>query len=301
MNDILKTIHWRAFFITFIAAIFLVGCYALVHYAGVFVEYSASMSAVTCFGLLSMLSLIPKILCYSVSIGAFLAFRKLADKRFLSAIISGLVIIIPMAVSIGCYDNMVLPSLTAKSVSIMWDVKMNLSPHYSVGDNFISDDLDFMSRTPSTTSASVLSNRLDSLQYAAGEIRVECGKLLAQLPDTMSRSAYEAYRLEQMGVNYQHAVDAINNVDVLNEIQQAALYDAASRLSETLHGYGKLRSESLHRMATAIWFMIYYLIFATIGYSVRKYPIKKTVLVTASAIISIAFINGVLELTRRFL
>lgn len=259
------------------------------------------MSAVTCFGLLSMLILTPHILCYSVSIGAFMAFRKLADKRFLAAIISGLVIVIPMAVSIGCYNNMVQPSLTAKSLSIMWDVKMNLSPHYSVGDNFITADRDLMNSTPSTTSASVLSSRLDSLQYAADEIRVECGKLLTQLPDTMSRSAYESYRLKQMGVNYQYTVDAINNADVLNEIQQTRLYDAASRLSETLHAYGRLRSESLRRITTAIWFLICYLIFATIGYCVRKCPIKKMVLVIASAIISIAFINGVLELIRRFL
>lgn len=301
MNDVLKTIHWRVFFITFIAAILLAGCYALIHYADVFIEHSASTSAVTGFGLLSMLSLTPMILCYSVSIGAFMAFRKLADNRYLSVIIPGLVIIIPMAVSIGCYDNMVRPSLIAKSASIMWDVKMNLSPRYWVEDHFVSDDLDFMNRTPSTTSASVLSSRLDSLQYAADEIRVECSKLLAQLPDTMSRSAYEAYRLEPMGVNYQYAVDATTEVDALNEIQRTELYEAASRLSAMLYDYGMLRSESLQRMTTALWFVICYLIFATIGYCVCKCPIKKTVLIIASAIVSMAFIGGVLDLTRRFL
>lgn len=120
MNEILKTIHWRTFFITFVATILLSEYYASIYYAYVFIENSASISALTFFALLSILNLIPKILCYTIAIGAFIAFIKLANNTFISAIILGHIIITPFAVGIGYYHTY----LTAKSVNTMWSIKM---------------------------------------------------------------------------------------------------------------------------------------------------------------------------------
>lgn len=115
MNEILKTIRWQAFFITFVAVILLSVCYLSIYYADVFIENSASISALACFDLLSILNLIPNILCYSVAIGAFIAFIKLDNKTLISAIILRHIIITPFTVGIGCYDIW-QPSLTDKSI-----------------------------------------------------------------------------------------------------------------------------------------------------------------------------------------
>lgn len=141
MNEILKTIHWRAFFITFVTTILLSKYYASIYYAYVFIENSASISALTFFGLLSII-----------------AFIKLVNNTFISAIIWGHIIITPFVAGVGWYDIW-QPSLTAKYVSTMWD----LSP-YSVEYNFITKDRDFNCCTSSNTSVSVLGNIFNSLQ-----------------------------------------------------------------------------------------------------------------------------------------
>lgn len=300
MNKIFSTIHWKAFFITLVVTTFLSGCYAVLTYANDFLEYSAPASAVLYFGLLSMLSIITYTLCYSISIGAVIAFRKLADRSFLSAISSGLVIVIPLAVAIGCYSNMVQPRLTAKSAGVMWDVMMGASPEY-VEDSFIEIGRDFENITPGTTTCSMLSLILDSLQLAATESRAECGKLLAQLPDTMALRVYESYRLEQQDVEYQCASgDAVLDIDIV-DYAQLQLYWSAERLSSTLHEENRYRLESAKRMATAIYFVVCYLVFATAGYCIRNFKLRNIVVIVASAVVSLVFVNGVAKLVELFL
>lgn len=300
MNNILSTIHWKTSFITLGVATFLSVCYAMIEYADDFLEYSAPASKVLYFGLLSMLSIITYTLCYSVSIGAVMGFRKLADRSFLSAISSGLVIVIPLAVAIGCYSNMVQPRLTAKSTSVMWDIMMGVSPEY-VEDSLMTMSRDFENITPTTTISSILSLRLDSLQQAATEAKVECGKLLAQLPDTMAHRVYESYQLEAMGVEYQCAAEsAVLDVDIAN-YAQLQLYWAAYRLSSTIQEEDRYRLESAMRMTTALCLVVCYLVFATAGYCIRNLKLKNSVVIIAAAIVAFVFFGGVTKLAESLL
>lgn len=301
MKQVFGRRFWIYFAVTFVVVQMLVVVSAANRYTDVFISGCVSVKEAAKFCLLFSVGLMSVSLCSAAAVASFLSFRRLADsgrRGFLRTLATGLVFFLPLAVAICAYDWHAGPRVNALTYGSLWKMRRGPSPD-AVGEKSYRD-YDFANSGPSVMPAGKLRSTLDSLESQGGTLAGECESVLASLPEHLAEEAYDVYELKRMGVEYGYAAEAEGDPDSLVYVQRNVLYDRACRLAETRVLEGNYRFERFKRNVNAACLILTYLMFATLGYCLRRTSMKKILGVVAIVIVSVYMINGVIYLTESY-
>lgn len=295
MKEILNRRFWIYFILTFLILEILFVLVTGNEYMDYFFDKSVTIPTAFKLCLLGAAVLLPASLCLSVAFVSFISFRHLSSEidtnGFFKKLAIGLLFIIPLALGIYIYNLYIGPGIKVKTMEILWDMKIGNYPRYVDDSEYIPPR--FENYGPSTSTKGVLYLRLDSLESVYGNLKTECSELLAQLPDSMATEAYDSYQLEPFEVTYQHAPEGLIVTDsllyILHDIQKVELYDSANELHECYATLVDYRIEHYKRMLDSLSLIIEFLIFASLGYFLRKKTIK-TILVTVGVFLLAALL-----------
>jgi len=246
--------------------------------------------------------LLPVSLCCAVSISSFMSFRNIPEKGafvFFKMLGIGFAFFLILSVALYLYDCNISPRLKVQSLEMYWKVK-NYSYPNSINSEF-NKTPDFENLNAGTMCGRKLNFKLDSLREQQSKHINECNKLLALLPQNEADEAYESYKLEQLGVEYQYAQISHLEQDSLTYIQQVLLFEQADQLAESKMLVSEYHFESYKRSINAVCLLISYLVFATLGYILRNRSLTKILGVIAIIIVSAYLIYGVSNLTKAYL
>lgn len=283
MNKIFNRKFWKYFLITFAVN----GCLDKLMY------YSAPINFALKYSLLTSALLLPTALCSAVSVASFMVFRRLPKMEtpaFLRTLALGFAGFLVLSVAVYLSDWYVQPRLKTQAAEMLWDMKMHF-PRNTKDDIF--NQPDFENYSAKYMSREKLYFKLDSLNQQRNKDIAECGELLAMLPPDKVMEVYDSYGLRQMGVEYQHAETSRINEDSIAYIQETLLYDRASQLIEDSAAFTTYRIESYERNATAVFVILLYLIFATLGYCLRNDSLRKIFGIIAIVFVSVLMIYSV--------
>lgn len=256
-----------------------------------FISSSTSFVRVAALTALIVAGTLPSLICYSVSVAAFLAFRKVADKgiaTFGKTLLAGLAIIIPLSAGIYFYDWNVQRAITKQAAIYMLEMRLSDFPQ-EIGEEPLFSDTDtdqMFADTPGMLSRARIHQVTDSLQTQYYELRDTCQQMLASLPDTMAMEAYRSYNLEELGVEYQYAAHPTANADSLEYVQNSLLYEQTLDLYGTSNTLTRYTFEYYKRNLSTWWLLVAYLLFAGAGYLLRYKPVKKVLAVVAVLILA---------------
>lgn len=309
MNQVFSKRFWKYFIISF-AIITLFSTIVIVNqYFDKFMFFSIPFSYGLRFSLIASAVILPFSLAIAVSISSFIAFRNTSLKgipNFFKLLAIGLILFLPLSIGLYLYDWNIQPSVKKQSMEMFWSMKTySLSPEEIKKESEKEVEFnkipDFENSTPTVLSGAKLQFKLDSLKKEQYKQAFECRRLLALLPSEEAKEAYESYKLEQMGIEYQHAETTKISSDSLAYISQVLLYDEASYLSETIMLLGDYRIESYKRTIGGASLILSYLLFAILGYFTRSKTMTKIFGIIAVIIVASYLLNVTTNLITTYL
>lgn len=252
---------------------------------------------------LTVAGVLTSLVCYSISIASFLAFRRIKEKgisSFFKTLLMGLVLIIPLSAGIYFYDWNIRPKITMQSAECLLKIRLSSYPN-EIGDtDLLLDMKTALSNVPGTSSRNRILLQTDSLKVERYERIDTCEQMLAMLPDSMAAEAYNAYMLKDMGVTYQCAPSTIAITDSLVYLQNVSLYQEAILLNENKTSLEKYTLQNYVRTINTLWLYVAYLMFALLGYILRYKPIRKILAVLAVLIIALYGLHEVTDYGRKY-
>jgi lipopolysaccharide export LptBFGC system permease protein LptF len=306
MAKIFNRRFWKYFVITFVVAQLLVTLSAANEYTDQFLDHSVPLSAAFRFCVIASALLLPASLCLATSVASFVAFRQLSDGgliAFFKALGIGFIGFLLLSAVVCFYDWNVQPKFKARSIERLWEIKSGSYsyPHAMEDKNDFYKMPNFEDYSESVLSRVKLTHKRDSVENMRNRQIDECARLLSLLPLEQAEKAYEAYRLQQLGVEYKYAPTPNISEDSIAYIQQVQLYNEAAGLAENNMLLGEYRFESYKRSLNAAALLLSFLIFATLGYCLRNKALTKIFGIIAIVIVAIYILTGINRYTEAYL
>ncbi|NDV78907.1 hypothetical protein [Dysgonomonas sp. 511] len=304
MAEIFNRRSWKYFVITFVVAQLLATVSAAMEYTDQFLYHSTPLSFAFRFCAIASALLLPASLCLATSVASFVAFRQLTEggaTAFFKALGIGFACFLLLSAVVCFFDWDIQPKLKAQSMERLWEIKSGSYPRAIDDKNDFYKIPNFEDYSTGVLSGEKLSYRMDSVKDQQSKQIDECGRLLSSLPSKQAEEAYEAYKLQQLGVEYQYAQTPHVNNDSINNIQQIQLYEEAAGLAESSMLLGEYRFESYKRNLNAIALLFSFLIFATLGYCLRNKTLTKIFGIIAIVIVAIYMLTAINRYTEAYL
>lgn len=283
MTQFFNKRFWLYWVLTLLAVLIFYILLTANQYLDTFIYHSIPFNYATKFTLISVGIALSSAIAVAAATSSFITFRRTSSKgisSFFQLLGIGLIFFLPFSIGAYLYDNNITPKLKMRSMKILYSIKT-----YSSYPNEIRDSSDlshyfgkisnFENSTPIVLSGKTLQLRLDSLEKEQSKLISECSKLLSQLPSDLAEEAYSNYKLDLSGISYQFSETPTINSDSLLYIQRVLLYDYAKRLAETTDSVNKFQIEKYKRISNATSILLFYIIFATMGYILRGKTLTK--------------------------
>ena len=286
MNKIFNQRFWKYFGITFLIILLLTVVSVAIKTVDQFVYHTIPLMYAFKFCIVASVLILPSLFCYATSVSSFVTFRTLPlqeSTAFFRMLAAGLIGILVFSTAIYLYDWNIQPNLKKQSFEMYWEIKHSSFPKVDSEFNKIPNFEDISS---TIWSKKKLQFKIDSLYELRNTQIIECNELLSLFSPEQAMEVYESYKLEKMGVEYQPGNVLIVSPDSLFYMQDL-LYQQSFSLAENNMLIGEYRFEKYKRSANAIYLLLSYLLFSTLGYYLRNKSMTKIFGVIAIVIVSV--------------
>lgn len=260
--------------------------------AAKFVELDLPVDKIIAICGMSVLTIVTALACYALSIAIFLTFWRMNNQNweeFFRSLLTGLIIIAPLAAGIYYYDWYVSPQVVAVSIKQNLEMRQYNTPK-QIEEEYNIPFEEFLADMPIVMSRNRLKHRTDSLKVLYSARIDTCRQMQAYLSDKLVASDHclVLELLKDSVSTDQHATDSINNRCYVARVIVASKHERAlTALMDTQHTLQRYIKQQYDRTINAILLCPVYLLLALTGYLLRYKSLAKIVNVLALLILMI--------------
>lgn len=240
-------------------------------------------------------SMLPPLVTMGFAVAIFFTFRRTiltGVTNYFKLLATGLLFVIPFATANYLYQTSIQPHIFDEAINYTYSIKSYSRTPLNLKYN-TREDLNYIKKnnheefTNKVVSNSRILFKIDSVTQEQSKLREHTSQLLATLPRDRARDAYDFYKLESWDIAFQHS-----DSTTLEGYPEDQLYQMAGDLEEISFQLIALNHEKSRRLFYFTLILIVYLIFATLGYTLRGQTISRICGYIAIVIVIIYSVNA---------